>query len=376
MKSTLIAKLSLFIALLSCVGYVGYRFFFVAENSVAIEPEPIDQEIILKLPDQEYTVLEHSLDFSTPELIIPGVMEKTNRVSYNATEGVLVAIDPSYDYAVDLEKLKATLSLYPEQETITITPTYRAIQRGEKTLNEFNSRLAKIYRSPLTLSLKDGSANTDLFLDSEILRNILQPRSTSFLSPLEIDKNKLHSWIDARLSPKQKEYFIPDIAYQNIRTAVNARFMDEPTPVVLGLDDGPSSRGELAERYLEVDLSQQKMYFFINGSLYNEYRISTGIDFPTPVGEFHILNKAPKAFSSIYNVWMPYWMGFKYANEVGAYLGLHEIAYALDEKGKPLYRHGYYIGDKMTGGCVAMEPKDSKEIYNLSEVGMLVRIVK
>jgi lipoprotein-anchoring transpeptidase ErfK/SrfK len=118
------------------------------------------------------------------------------------------------------------------------------------------------------------------------------------------------------------------------------------------------------------------MYFFINHNLYKEYRVSTGAEYPTPVGKYHILNKATKAFSNIYNVWMPYWMGFKYASDIGAYLGIHEIAYAVDSKGKPVYRHGYYIGEMMTGGCIAMEPKDSREIYNLSEVGMLLNIVE
>jgi lipoprotein-anchoring transpeptidase ErfK/SrfK len=44
--------------------------------------------------------------------------------------------------------------------------------------------------------------------------------------------------------------------------------------------------------------------------------------------------------------------------------------------GERKYRFGYYIGNKMTGGCVAMEPKDSKEIYDLAKVGMLLRIVE
>jgi lipoprotein-anchoring transpeptidase ErfK/SrfK len=137
---------------------------------------------------------------------------------------------------------------------------------------------------------------------------------------------------------------------------------------VLGVDDGPSSDGKLSAA-TSKSIFPTKNVFFIDHALYKEYRVSTGFEYPTPVGEFHILNKAPKAFSEIYNVWMPYWMGFKYARDVGAYLGLHEIAYAVDPKGKPVYRHGYYIGEMMTGGCIAMEPKDSREIYNLSEVG-------
>lgn len=243
-------------------------------------------------------------------------------------------------------------------------------------LEPYNYRLNQIYRIPLTISLKDGSSLTDLSLDSSFIRSILIPRSTELNVPPDIDKIELLSYISSRLTPNQKKYFNSEVAYLNTKNAINLRFMGEATPVVLGVDDGPSSGGELASKYLEVDLSQQKMYFFIDNTLFKEYRISTGIDYPTPVGVYHILNKAPIAFSDIYNVWMPYWMGFTYAKDVGAYLGIHEIAYAVDAKGKPFYRYGYYIGEMFTGGCIAMEPKDSREIYNLSEVGMLVRIVK
>jgi hypothetical protein len=240
----------------------------------------------------------------------------------------------------------------------------------------YNSRLNKIYQNPLNISLKDGNTTTDLILDSSFIRTILIPKSTELNVPPEVNKLQLLSYITSRLTQKQKKYFNPNVAYLNTKNAINLRFMGEVTPIVLGVDDGPSSNGELADRYLEIDISQQKMYFFIDHTLYKEYRVSTGIDYPTPVGEFHILNKAPKAFSDIYNVWMPYWMGFTYARDVGAYLGIHEIAYAVDAKGKPFYKHGYYIGEMFTGGCIAMEPKDSREIYDLSDVGMLVRVVK
>jgi len=243
-------------------------------------------------------------------------------------------------------------------------------------LEPYNLRLHNIYQEPLIISLKDGSAIAALSLDPSVIKSILIPTTTQLNVPPYVNQDLLISNITSRLTPKQKKYFNPSVAYINTKNAINLRFMGENAPVVMGIDDGPSSSGELAPRYLEIDLSQQKMYFFLNHTLYKEYRISTGSDYPTPVGEFHILNKAPKAFSEIYNVWMPYWMGFTYARDVGAYLGIHEIAYAVDPTGKPVYRYGYYIGDMMTGGCVAMEPSDSREIYSLSGVGMLVRVVK
>lgn len=242
-------------------------------------------------------------------------------------------------------------------------------------LEDFNLALNRIYRYPLNISLKDGSLLTDISLDSQFLRSLLIPTTTELNVPPSINKSLLLSYLDSRLTPKQKQYFNPEFAYENTQKAINLRFMGEATPVVLGVDDGPSSSGELARKYLEIDLSQQKMYFFIDNTLFQEYRVSTGAEYPTPIGEYHILNKAPKAFSDIYKVWMPYWMGFTYARDVGAYLGIHEIAYAVNDLGKPFYKHGYYIGDMMTGGCVAMEPSDSREIYDLSDIGMLVRIV-
>ncbi len=242
-------------------------------------------------------------------------------------------------------------------------------------LTDYNLALNRIYRVPLNISLKDGSVITDITLDSQFLRSLLVPTTTELNVPPSINQSSLLSYLNSHLTPKQKKYFNPTVAYQNTQKAINLRFMGEDTPVVLGVDDGPSSRGELANKYLEIDLSQQKMYFFIDNTLFKEYRVSTGAEYPTPIGEYQILNKAPKAFSDIYNVWMPYWMGFTYARDVGAYLGIHEIAYAVNDLGKPFYKHGYYIGDMMTGGCVAMEPKDSREIYDLSDIGMLVQIV-
>ena len=270
-------------------------------------------------------------------------------------------------------------NLTPKTPKLSYNQTFGTVlaDTGNSTeLAIYNTRLNQVYRSPLTITLKNGSSFDSLDLPPSFLRTLIIPPASDLSAPLQIDKDQLLNYLNNTLSKKQKEYFDPTSTYQNVLTAISLRFHANTTPVVLGVDDGPTSHGELAGRYLEVDLSQQKMYFFINQSLFKEYRISTGIDYPTPVGDYAIMNKSPLAFSDIYNVWMPYWMGFTYVNKLGASLGFHEIAYAAkDKKGRPIYNNGYYIGDKMTGGCVAMEPKDSKEIYDLTPVGMLVRIV-
>lgn len=373
MKRLLLYPIILSTFLVSLVSLLTYRLIAIAKTeAIASETNP---SYTLIFPDQEYVITKRDLDTTYANLIIPTQDDATPKIAYNSTDGLLESISSPKDYIVDITLLKNSISSVPG-DLATLVPDYVIQDRLTESLTQYNFRLNRIHRSPLKISLKDGSEMAEFALDSTLLRTLLKPLSIELNVPPQLDKDLLLVYISQRLTPKQRKYFSADAAYQNTQKAINLRFMGEATPVVLGVDDGPSSYGELADKYLEVDLSQQKMYFFINHSLYKEYKVSTGAEYPTPVGEFHILNKAPLAFSDIYQVWMPYWMGFKYANDVGAYLGLHEIAYVKGPNGKPVYRYGYYIGDMMTGGCVAMEPKDSREIYNLSEVGMLVRVVK
>ncbi len=356
--------------------------FFLTQKAISStrsvdDVEPVrDDSITLNLPDQKYVISEKDLSELSGDLIIPTLDSTSPKLVYNKSLGVVESTASPKDYVISGNTLREQVSRYVSDDTRTINPTYILKDRYQKNLADFNDQLNQAHRTPLTISLKDGSKQSELTLDSNFLRQVIKPISTDIVHPLDLDKASLLAYLNSRLTAKQKKYFNPTVAYQNTKDALNSRFMGNMTPQVLGVDDGPSSRGELANKYLEVDLSQQKMYFFIGGSLYKEYRVSTGEEYPTPVGEFHILNKAPNAFSSIYNAWMPYWMGFKYAGDVKAYLGIHEIAYALDSKGKHIYRHGNYIGEMMTGGCVALQPGDSREVYNLSDVGMLVKIIK
>lgn len=363
------------IVLIATSSLVTYHAFSYSRPAVLGTNAP-DNPLTLILPDQEYVITTRDLSALERELVIPRIGYVSPSVSYDAKEGTLNVVTSPKDYVISVADLTSTMDRYVDAYPAKITPPYTLRDRYVGSIEEYNHRLNLIHRTSLNISLKDGSELTDIALNPTLLRSILIPTSTQLNIPPLVNQTILLKYLTDHLTPEQKQFFSPTFAYENTQKAVNARFMGEATPQVLGVDDGPTSYGERADKYLEVDLSQQKMYFFIKGKLFKEYRVSTGAEYPTPVGDFHILNKAPNAFSAIYNVWMPYWMGFKYASDVGAYLGLHEIAYALDDKGKPVYNHGYYIGDMMTGGCVAMEPKDSREIYNLSDVGMLVRVVK
>lgn len=259
---------------------------------------------------------------------------------------------------------------------IRVAPKPKYVDDESDRFFKINESLTKVYGSPLILKVKDGLGFVDHVIDKERIVRVLDIESLK-LGNMEIENNDyLLEDIVPKLTKEQKDYFDTDLAYANLEKEIKQRFAEgRVNEGVLGIDDGPNTKGELADKYLEIDISQQKMYFFIGGEVYKEYGVSTGNYYPTPTGQYKILNKAPKAYSDIFGVWMPYWMAFNYAEDIGAYLGIHELPYVLGNDGERTYRFGYYIGRKMTGGCVAMEPKDSKEIYNLSEVGMLINIV-
>lgn len=136
----------------------------------------------------------------------------------------------------------------------------------------------------------------------------------------------------------------------------------------------PNTNGAYASRYIEVDISQQKLFLWENTILVKTYPVSTGLYYPTPPGEYEILNKAQNAYSDIYRVWMPYWMAFYRDPKVNAYLGIHELPYWIDANGGEQRRPRNFIGAPHTGGCVSLDVGSAQEVYNWATVGTKVII--
>jgi len=85
----------------------------------------------------------------------------------------------------------------------------------------------------------------------------------------------------------------------------------------------------------------------------------------TPTGTFKILNKAGRAYSRKYNLYMPYWMAF-----TGVGHGIHEL---------PEWKSGYkeganHLGIPVSHGCVRLGIGPAKTVFNWSSVGTPVVI--
>lgn len=121
-------------------------------------------------------------------------------------------------------------------------------------------------------------------------------------------------------------------------------------------------------KYIEVDLSNQKLYQFEGENKIGEHSVSTGKwSMPTPVGTFAVNNKTPRAYSATYNLYMPYWMSF-----IGGKYGIHEL---------PEWANGYkegqnHLGTPVSHGCIRLGIGDAQAVYDWAEVGTTVYIHK
>ena len=121
-----------------------------------------------------------------------------------------------------------------------------------------------------------------------------------------------------------------------------------------------------AEKNIKVDVgAKQRVYYYLGDTQIGSFPVSAGkASMPTPKGNFSIINKYPKAWSS-YGLWMPYWLGMGTGR-----FGFHEL---------PIWPSGYREGENHLGvavshGCIRLGIGPAEFLYNWVEVGTPVLI--
>ena len=136
----------------------------------------------------------------------------------------------------------------------------------------------------------------------------------------------------------------------------------------------PGTDGTYADKYIEIDDSQQHLYAWEDGELAADYEVSGFFDEYAVFGVFSVRNKALNAWSPIAEKWMPFWMAFYYDPKQQAWFGLHELVYWTDEEGEYHEESSESIGEKKSGGCIRLDRGEAEKLYDWAEVGMPVLI--
>lgn len=120
---------------------------------------------------------------------------------------------------------------------------------------------------------------------------------------------------------------------------------------------------------IEVDISEQHFYAWLGDTLVYSFPTSTGIPGrDTATGHFEVLDKIPMAYSSIWRLKMPYWLGIYYVGNIEN--GIHALPIRPD--GSVMW--GGLLGQKASYGCVILSTEAARIIYDWVEIGTAVDI--
>jgi len=116
--------------------------------------------------------------------------------------------------------------------------------------------------------------------------------------------------------------------------------------------------------HIVVNLADQHIYECnVDGEVLNKSKVSTGRrGYATPLGDYHVVNKAPKAYSEKYEAWMLHWMGLTRNGEYGMH-GLEGSSYER------------LLGSVASHGCVRLSRAYAKDLYSRVHVDLPISIV-
>ncbi len=167
-----------------------------------------------------------------------------------------------------------------------------------------------------------------------------------------------HSWLYVRTSDGQEGWIQTESVYlDGLSLLYDYHPIQTPpptetsTPVIL-----PGIEG----RWIDIDLSEQRLYAYDGTNLVDSFLVSTGVDkYPTETGQYHIYVK--------------YLASLMHGNDYY----LPDVPYTMYYSGD-FSIHGTYwhhnFGTPISHGCVNMDISEAEWLYNWSSIGTLVNI--
>jgi hypothetical protein len=200
-----------------------------------------------------------------------------------------------------------------------------------------------------------SDTDKDGHLDGEETRNGWDPLGKDRLKELDYDQDRLTNRLELLFGSDPMQ---PDTDKDGHLDGAEVFAAFSPT----------STEQTPLQKSLRINVKTQRIEKLVNGIAIEFFPISSGkASTPTPLGEFKVLNKSPKAWSRMAGLWMPYWMGF-----TGRGHGIHEL---------PIWPSGYregsnHLGRPVSHGCVRLGIGTAENLYDWTPVGTVVQVVR
>lgn len=120
-----------------------------------------------------------------------------------------------------------------------------------------------------------------------------------------------------------------------------------------------------------LSIADQHLWAYENGSQVYSFVISTGIDrSPTQPGVFQVQTHEVRAYASIWNLYMPHFMGIYQASS-DFWNGFHGLPTAANGN---VLMWADKLGRPASYGCIILDLDDGETLYNWAEEGVVVEI--
>jgi len=218
-----------------------------------------------------------------------------------------------------------------------------------------------------------NSGVVDVELDNNAIRSYLTQIAKNF----EIAKKdkKINALDESVIEEGQQgKYLDKDGAVKSISAVFNGgssqivlqTYLEDPKEIRVYPAEGIIP-GRFEGKYLDVDLTQQKLCQVESNTVINCFIISSGKpSMPTPTGTKYIQSKELKRWSSPYGLWMPFWQS------IGGGYGIHDL---------PEWPNGYkegenHLGTPVSHGCIRLGSAAAETVFNWTTIGTPVYIHK
>jgi len=139
--------------------------------------------------------------------------------------------------------------------------------------------------------------------------------------------------------------------------------------LVISGDPNAVKKKPSGKKKFVVDISEQRCWRYQGNKLLNTWRCSTGRNNSTKTGTFRVQSKLRRAYGSTWNIWMPYWLGIYWAGPVEN--GIHGLPWNASNGARTW---AGLVGRPITYGCVMLEDKAAKTLWEWADIGTTVII--
>lgn len=332
-------------------------------------------------------------------IVSQDVAKEPKNIALSYQDGNLIITPAEEGITIDKDELRQAIQQQArpgEPATIRLSVTKVAPElTNESQIRTAKEQLLKILLKPLTLQAQEQNFElTPATIYSFVTYKPVDSRLTIEFDTAKIKAelatlakkvdiatvNKEVSAVNNEVLKEGQDGRILDIEDTAKRVAERLNLADFESTVVLKVNKidrktiviSPEFQtGRFPGRYLEIDLSAQRLHLIEGDAYHKTFLISTGKwSAPTPIGTFEILNHISVAWSKRYKLFMPNWMAIRPEN--GSYdgYGVHGLPYWPNGK-----REGEnHLGRPVSHGCIRLGTEEIKYVYEWAQNGTKVII--